>query len=104
MAAWGYTTTGSRVLLHLTAGSKEDAEIVTAFFQDMRARGLGDPLRPEFNARIRACYQARSRAIARDLAKASSATTARPAFSDRLLRGRLRARRPVPLDQDHQPP
>lgn len=26
------------------AGSKEDAETVSAFFQDMRARGLGDPL------------------------------------------------------------
>jgi putative transposase len=26
------------------AGSKEDAETVTAFFQDRRARGLGDPL------------------------------------------------------------
>lgn len=26
------------------AGSKEDAGTVTAFFQDMRARGLGDPL------------------------------------------------------------
>ena len=26
MAAWGYTMTGSRVLLHLMAGSKEDAE------------------------------------------------------------------------------
>jgi transposase-like protein len=26
------------------AGSKEDAETVTAFFQDMRARGLRDPL------------------------------------------------------------
>ena len=36
--------TGSRVPLHLMAGSKEDAETVTAFFQDMRARGLGDPL------------------------------------------------------------
>ena len=44
MAAWGYTTTGGRVLMHLMAGSKEDAETVTAFFQDMRARGLGDPL------------------------------------------------------------
>ncbi|HEX5759983.1 MAG TPA: transposase, partial [Thermoanaerobaculia bacterium] len=33
-----------RVTLHLMAGSKEDAETVTAFFQDMRARGLGDPL------------------------------------------------------------
>ena len=44
MAAWGYTMTGSRVLLHLMAGSKEDAETVSAFFQDTRARGLGDPL------------------------------------------------------------
>ena len=38
MAAWGFTMTGTRVLLHLMAGSKEDAETVTAFFQDMRAR------------------------------------------------------------------
>ena len=44
MAAWGFTATGTRVLLHLMAGSKEDAETVSAFFQDMRARGLGDPL------------------------------------------------------------
>jgi len=44
MAAWGFTATGARVLLALMAGSKEDAETVTAFFQDMRARGLGDPL------------------------------------------------------------
>jgi transposase-like protein len=32
------------VLLHLMAGSKEDAETVTAFFEDMKLRGLGDPL------------------------------------------------------------
>jgi len=44
MAAWGFTVTGAKVLLSLMAGSKEDAETVTAFFQDMRARGLGDPL------------------------------------------------------------
>jgi len=44
MAAWGFTSAGARVLLHLMAGSKEDAETVSAFFQDMRARGLGDPL------------------------------------------------------------
>ena len=111
MAAWGFTATGTRVLLHLMAGSKEDAETVSAFFQDMRARGLDDPLLvvsdgapgiikaietcfprsarqrclahrmrnlaakvpedqwPEFKARVQACYQAPSRAIARDLAK-----------------------------------
>jgi transposase-like protein len=44
LAAWGFTATGTKVLLSLMAGSKEDAETVTAFFQDMRARGLGDPL------------------------------------------------------------
>jgi putative transposase len=44
LAAWGFSATGARVLLHLMAGSKEDGETVTAFFQDMRARGLGDPL------------------------------------------------------------
>jgi putative transposase len=44
LAAWGFTSAGGRVLLHLMAGSKEDAETVSAFFQDMRARGLGDPL------------------------------------------------------------
>ena len=44
LAAWGFTASGARVLLHLMAGSKEDAETVSAFFQDMRGRGLGDPL------------------------------------------------------------
>ena len=44
LAAWGFTTEGKKVLLSLMAGSKEDAETVSACFQDMRARGLGDPL------------------------------------------------------------
>ena len=44
MAAWGFPFDGRKVLLHLMAGSKEDAETVSAFFQDMWARGLGDPL------------------------------------------------------------
>lgn len=44
LAAWGFTAEGRKVLLHLMAGSKEDAETVSAFFQDMRVRGLGDPL------------------------------------------------------------
>jgi putative transposase len=110
MAAWGMGEDGRKVLLHLMAGSKEDTETVRAFFQDLRARGLGDPLIvvsdgapgiiraieecfprsarqrclahrmrnlavkvpadlwPEFKARVTACYQAPSRAIARDLA------------------------------------
>jgi hypothetical protein len=44
VAAWGYTVEGRRVLLHLMAASKEDAETVTAFFEDMKMRGLPDPL------------------------------------------------------------
>jgi putative transposase len=44
LAVWGYTVEGRRVLLHLMAGSKEDAETVTAFFEDMKMRGLVDPL------------------------------------------------------------
>jgi len=44
LAAWGFTASGTKILLHLMAGSKEDAETVSAFFQDMRGRGLGDPL------------------------------------------------------------
>ena len=44
LAAWGFTIEGRRILLHLMAGSKEDAETVTAFFEDMKMRGLNDPL------------------------------------------------------------
>ncbi len=109
LAAWGIGRDGRKVLLHLMAGSREDVETVRAFFQDMRARGLGEPLLvvtdgapgiiraaeecfpraarqrclvhrmrnlaakvpeplwPEFKARAAACYQAPSRAIAREL-------------------------------------
>ena len=44
LAAWGIGEDGHKSLLGLMAGSKEDAETVRAFFQDLRARGLGDPL------------------------------------------------------------
>jgi len=44
LAAWGIGEDGRKVLLALMAGSKEDVETVRAFFQDLRARGLGDPL------------------------------------------------------------
>src|SRR4029077_7301922 len=44
LAAWGFSNEGRRVLLHMMAGSKEDAETVTAFFEDMKRRGLNDPL------------------------------------------------------------
>ena len=44
LAAWGIGEDGRKALLGLMAGSKEDVETVRAFFQDLRARGLGDPL------------------------------------------------------------
>jgi len=44
LAAWGFTSGGTKVLLHLIGGFKGDAKEVSAFFQDMRSRGLGDPL------------------------------------------------------------
>lgn len=39
LAAWGFTAEGRRVLLHLMAGSKEDHETVSAFFQDIPRLG-----------------------------------------------------------------
>ena len=44
LAAWGIGEDGRKSLLGLMAGSKEDVETVRAFFQDLRARGMGDPL------------------------------------------------------------
>jgi putative transposase len=44
LAAWGHTVEGRRVLLHLMAGSKEDGETATAFSENMKLRGLKDPL------------------------------------------------------------
>ncbi len=112
LAPSGIGADGRKVLLALMAGSKEDVETIRAFFEDLRAPGLGDPLLvvsdgapgiiraieegfprsarqrclaprmrnlaikvsadlwPEFMARVAACYQAPSRAIARELASA----------------------------------
>jgi len=120
LAAWGVGEDGRKVLLGLMAGSKEDVETVRAFFQGLRARGLGDPLLvvsdgapgiiraieecfprsarqrclahrmrnlvakaptdlwPEFKVRVTACYQAPSRAIARQLAAGIRADYADP--------------------------
>ena len=132
MAAWGIGEVGARCSLHPIAGSKEGHRTTTRpFFQDMRARGLGDllivalgmtrpaehpchrgaafPVRlgsaalahrhanmavkvpadlwPEFKARVTACYQAPSRAIAtRPCPRISSRLRHGPAERDGLLR------------------
>ena len=45
------------MLLHMMTGSKEDAETVTAFFEDMKRRGLNDPLLVTSDDRKRSCDQ-----------------------------------------------
>jgi putative transposase len=44
LCAWGITEDGHKVLLHLAPGTKEDTASCTAFFQDLKRRGLADPL------------------------------------------------------------
>jgi putative transposase len=44
LAAWGVLTDGNKELLHLAPGTKEDTASCREFFQDLRRRGLPDPL------------------------------------------------------------
>ena len=44
LCAWGIDVNGHKVLLHLSPGTKEDTESCREFFQDMKRRGLEDPL------------------------------------------------------------
>jgi transposase-like protein len=44
LCAWGITDDGQKVLLHLAPGTKEDTASCTSFFEDLKRRGLADPL------------------------------------------------------------
>jgi transposase-like protein len=44
LAAWGILADGKKALLHLAPGTKEDTASCREFFQDLRRRGLPDPL------------------------------------------------------------
>jgi transposase-like protein len=44
LAAWGMTLEGQKVLIHLSPGSKESTECCKEFFQDLKRRGLADPI------------------------------------------------------------
>jgi transposase-like protein len=44
LCAWGLDVEGKKHLLHLTPGTKEDTESVRGVIQDMKRRGLRDPL------------------------------------------------------------
>ena len=44
LVAWGITTTGKPVLLHLAPGASESTDAWAAFLADMKERGLRPPL------------------------------------------------------------
>jgi putative transposase len=44
LCAWGIDEEGYKVLIHLSPGTKEDTESCRGFFEDLKRRGLGDPL------------------------------------------------------------
>ena len=44
LTAYGITEAGTKKLLHIAHGSKENYDAVKSFFQDMKQRGLEDPL------------------------------------------------------------
>jgi mutator family transposase len=44
LRAWGITEDERKVLLHLAPGTKEDTASCRAFFEDLKRRGLPDPL------------------------------------------------------------
>jgi len=44
LAAWGITLEGPKVLIHLAPGSKESTECCRSFFEDLKRRGLSDPV------------------------------------------------------------
>jgi len=44
LAAWGVLADGKKALLHLMPGTKEDTASCKEFFQDLRRRGLPDPV------------------------------------------------------------
>jgi len=44
LCAWGIDEEGKKHLLHLSPGTKEDTESLRGFLQDMKRRGLRDPL------------------------------------------------------------
>ncbi len=44
LAAWAITWTGRKVLLHLAPGTKESTDCARAFFEDLKRRGLANPV------------------------------------------------------------
>ena len=107
LTAWGIGEDGRKSLLGLMAGSKEDVGTVRAFFQDLRARGLGDPLlvvsdgAPGIIRAIDECAPARRAGAVWRIGRATSQRRSRPILGPNSTRGsepairRPRARSPV---------
>ncbi len=100
LAAWGIGEDGRKSLLGLMAGSREDVETVRAFFQDLRARGLGDPLlvvsdgRPASSVRLRRASPARPASAAWRIECAISPLRSRPIRGRNSRRGHSRYQAP----------
>ena len=101
LAAWGIGEDGRKSLLGLMAGSKEDVETMRAFFQDLRARGLGIRCswsateRRESSGRSRNAFPARRASAAWRTGCATSQRRSRRIHGRNLRRGSLPAiRRP----------
>ena len=88
LAAWGVGEDGRKSLLGLMAGSREDVETVRAFFQDLRARGLGDPLLVVSDGAPGSSVRWRSASLARPASAASRIECAISPPRSRPIRGR----------------
>jgi mutator family transposase len=113
LAAWGIFSDGKKALLHLAPGTKEDTASCKEFFQDMRRRGLPDPLLVVSDGAPGVTGRSRNASRAR-LASAASPTrcatcrascrricgrSSRP-VRDRLLPGGLAGARPPAARRD----
>jgi len=62
LAAYGITSAGNKVLLHIEPGNKESYEVCKTFIHNMKDRGLSDPLlavsdgNPGLKRAIRECF------------------------------------------------
>lgn len=62
LVAYGITSAGNKVLLHIEAGNKESYDVCKAFIHNMKERGLGNPLlvisdgNPGLKRAIRECF------------------------------------------------
>jgi len=82
LAAWGIVADGTKVLLNLAPGTKEDTASCREFFQEMRRRGLPDPLlvvsdgAPGMIRAIEECFprSARQRCLAHKMRNLQSKT------------------------------